>query len=232
MRVFKIVALTTVCIVLGIILAWQFTSVKKNQVLAQYEKKNTSQIIEELLAEKSNNDKLRARISMLQKEVDGFKTSKSGESELVKQLKDEMLKARIMAGLETVKGEGLIITVQSGGDREIEDRHIEDLINELKASDVQAVCVNEERIVSLSEIRNAGDYIMINGRQLVPPYTIKAIGDPTRMDRALNILRGLVEKFDYFEFEIDIKQEKNVIIPGVRDDGTVLRFNMLTPVEQ
>ena len=48
----------------------------------------------------------------------------------------------------------------------MEDRHIEELINELKASDVQAISVNDERVVAMSEIRKAGNYIMVNGTNL------------------------------------------------------------------
>jgi hypothetical protein len=48
-KIFKTISLTAVCLVLGIIVAWQYRSVKMNQVLAQYEKKNVSEIIEELL---------------------------------------------------------------------------------------------------------------------------------------------------------------------------------------
>ena len=39
MKTFKTISLTAVCSCLGIIVAWQYRSVKMNQVLAQYEKK-------------------------------------------------------------------------------------------------------------------------------------------------------------------------------------------------
>ncbi|HBR01661.1 MAG TPA: hypothetical protein DD738_03540, partial [Ruminiclostridium sp.] len=66
----------------------------------------------------------------------------------------------------------------------------------------------------------------------VPPYTIKAIGNPGDMANSLRLLGGILEKFQYYEFKVDLKEDENVVIPGVRDDGTVLRINMLTPVEQ
>ena len=230
-RTFKVVALTAVCLLIGIIIAWQFRSVKENEVLAQYEKKSVSEIVDELLMEKNNNEKLKTRIQELQQEVDAFKNDENVDKKYVEELKKEVERARIMAGLATVKGPGLIITVAPAGERTIEDKNIEELINELKASDVQAISVNDERIVATSEIRKAGDYIMINGNQLVPPYTIKAIGDAEKMEGALSLLGGVLEKFEFYNFKVDLKEE-NVIIPGVRDDGTVLRINMMTPVEQ
>lgn len=232
MKIFKIISLTTVCLLMGMILAWQFRSVKVNQVLAQYEKKNVSQIIDELLLEKSNNDTLKVRLQEIQKEVDAFKNGQNADDKYVESLEKSILDARIMAGLETVKGTGIILVIEATGIKTVEDQHIEELLNELKATDAQAICVNDERIVATSEIRKAGDYIMINGSQLVPPYTIKAIGDPDNMERSLRLLGGVLEKYQYYEFKVDLKKEGNVVIPGVRDDGTVLRINMLDPVEQ
>lgn len=230
MKTFKTISLTAVCLVLGIIVAWQYRSVKMNQVLAQYEKKNVSEIIEELLIEKNNNENLKQRIQELQKEVDTFKAGETGVRENVEALERSVLAARVKAGLETVKGAGLIITIEAGGLKTVEDRHIEELINELKASDVQAISVNDERIVAMSEIRKAGDYIMVNGNQLVPPYTIKAIGHADNMERSLKLLGGVLEKFQYFEFKTSLKKEENVVIPAVREE--YLKIDRLTPVVQ
>ena len=143
MKTFKIISLTAVCLILGIIISWQYRSVKMNQVLAQYEKKNVSEIIDELLIEKNNNENLKQRIQELQKEVDTFKAGETGVKENVEALEKSVQAARIKAGLETVKGAGLIITIEAGGIKTVEDRHIEELINELKASDVQAISVND-----------------------------------------------------------------------------------------
>lgn len=59
MRIFKIISLTAVCLLLGVFIALQFRSVKINQVLAQYEKKNVNEIIDELLMEKNTNEQLK-----------------------------------------------------------------------------------------------------------------------------------------------------------------------------
>ncbi len=230
MKTFKIISLTAVCLILGVIMSWQYRSVKMNQVLAQYEKKNVSEIIDELLIEKNNNENLKQRIQELQREVDTFKAGETGVKENVEAMELSVKAARIKAGLETVKGSGLIITIEAGGLKTVEDRHIEELINELKASDVQAISVNDERIVAMSEIRKAGDYIMVNGNQLVPPYTIKAIGHADNMERSLKLLGGVLEKYQYFEFKTTLKKEENVVIPAVREE--YIKIDRLTPVVQ
>ncbi|NLO93516.1 MAG: DUF881 domain-containing protein [Clostridiaceae bacterium] len=228
MKLFKSISLAVVCLILGVMMAWQFSSVKQNQVLAQYEKKNINEIFDELLIEKNNNENLKLRLQELQLEVDTFKAGETDVQENIKALEEAVLLARIKAGLETIKGPGLIITIEAGGIKTVEDRHIEELINELKATDVQAVSINDERIVGMSEIRKAGDYIMVNGNQLVPPYTIKAIGDPDNMERSLRLMAGVLEKFQYYEFIVNIKKEENVIIPAIREE--YIKIDKLTPV--
>ena len=230
MKTFRTISLTAVCLILGVIMAWQYRSVKLNQVLAQYEKKNVSEIIDELLIEKNNNENLKQRLQELQKEVDTFKAGETGVKENVEALEQSVQIARIKAGLETVKGSGLIITIDAGGTKTVEDRHIEEMINELKASDVQAISVNDERIVAMSEIRKAGNYIMVNGNQLVPPYTIKAIGNADNLERSLKLLGGVLEKYQYYEFKTTLKKEENVVIPAVREE--YIKIGKLTSVEE
>ncbi len=231
MKLFKVFSLTIVSLILGIIIAWQFTSVKQNQVLAQYEKKNISEIVQELLQEKSNNESLKERIQELQAEAEAFRNDDNVDKKYVEDLERARILARMLAGLETVKGTGIIITLDSAGEWSIEARNIQDLTNELKASDAEAISVNDERIVATSEIRDVGSYIMINGRQLLPPYTIKAIGKPAQLQGALELMGGVFATFDVYDFAYKISQEENVVIPAVRDDGTVLRNSYMTPVD-
>jgi uncharacterized protein YlxW (UPF0749 family) len=106
-----------------------------------------------------------------------------------------------------------------------------ELINELRASDVQAMAINDERIVATTEIRKAGRYLMVNGRQLVTPYLVKAIGDPQKMENSLRLLGGIVEKFNLYNFKVTVTPSEDIIVPAVRDDGTVLRTNLMTPVD-
>ena len=231
MKTGKVVALTIVCLIMGVIVAWQFGSVKANLQIASFEKKNVSELVEDLLAERSNNEKLQQRIEELQGELAAFDTEERVDQNTMEQLQQEVKAARVIAGLETVQGTGLILELDAEGDRVIEDRHMLELINELRASDVQAMAINDERIVATTEIRKAGRYLMVNGRQLVTPYTIKAIGDPAKMENSLRLLGGILEKFDLYSFRVTLTTSEDIIIPAVRDDGTVLRTNMLTPVD-
>jgi uncharacterized protein YlxW (UPF0749 family) len=68
MKVFKISSLTVVCLLLGIIIAMQYRSVKVNNTLAVYEQQRVNDLIMELLREQETNEQLTHRIEELQKE--------------------------------------------------------------------------------------------------------------------------------------------------------------------
>ncbi len=230
MKFGKVTALTVVCLIIGVIVTWQYGSVKANQQLASFEKMRVSDLVEEVLQERSNNEKLQQRIDDLSSELAAFDSEARTDRDAMEKMQQDTMAARVIAGLETVKGSGLLIELDAGGDRVIEDRHMLELINELRASDVQAMSINDERIVATTEIRKAGRYIMVNGRQLVTPYVIKAIGDPGKMENSLRLLGGIMEKFALYSFEVTLTEHENIIVSAVRDDGTVLRTDRLTPV--
>jgi uncharacterized protein YlxW (UPF0749 family) len=231
MKTGKVVALTIVCLIMGTLVAWQFSSVKANQQIASFEKKNVSELVEDILQERANNEQLQLRIEALQAELEAFDSEERVDQNTMAQLREEVKAARVIAGLETVRGTGLLIELDAEGDRVIEDRHMLELINELRASDVQAMAINDERIVATTEIRKAGRYLMVNGRQLVTPYLVKAIGDPQKMENSLRLLGGIVEKFNLYNFKVTVTPSEDIIVPAVRDDGTVLRTNLMTPVD-
>ncbi len=231
MKFFKVASLTVVCLLLGIVIAMQYRSVKLNNTLAVYEQQRSSDLIADLLRVQKNNEQLKQRIDELQKDLDTYRTRGKDDNEFIQELRDDILELQIIAGKKTVKGKGVIVTIESVGNAQVDDSSILAVLNELRAADVQALAVNDERIIATSEVRRAGSYMMVNGRKLLPPYIIKAIAEPTKLESSLKIMGGVVEMLKYYNLKVDVKQEENVIIPAVRDDGTVLRYDMLTPVD-
>lgn len=69
-------------------------------------------------------------------------------------------------------------------DGRVVDRDIVTVVNGLWAAGAEAVAVNGHRLTSLAAIRAAGDAILVDFRALAPPYTVAAIGDPSRLQTA------------------------------------------------
>lgn len=231
MKIARNLAIMMVCMLLGTMLALQYRSVNHNQSIASLENKRLEELKEEVIKLQNQKNELQERYQKLEEENQTFARVKAGDSEAVQQLKNNLLKARIFAGLETVKGAGIIVTLDNNGFLEVTDLDILNVVNELRASGAQAISVNDERIVAMSEIREAGQYIVINGKQFRAPFVIKAIADPDNMERALMMIDGVVDNLEEDGLNVSLKKSDEIVIGKFIDDGTSIRTDLLTPVE-
>lgn len=104
----------------------------------------------------------------------------------------------LLAGAVPVSGPGLEVVVDdaedtrggAGSPREttgfsdtgrVRDRDLQLVVNGLWAAGAEATSINGQRLTSLSAIRAAGEAILVDNRPLVPPYTVRAIGDPGQL---------------------------------------------------
>lgn len=225
MKLGRNLAITLVCIILGVMLAWQYKSINYNQSVAMLQNKRTEELKDELIRlQKANND-LRNRLQQLQEENLALEKARAGDDILKKELE----KIRIFAGLKDVKGRGVIVTLDNNQFATVHAEDIRDVINELRAAGAQAISVNDERVVAMTEVREAGNFIMINGIQMQAPFVIKAVSDPDNLDRSLSIIDGVLDRLRDWQLNVSVKKSDEIIIPKVREE--VFRIDMLTPVE-
>lgn len=230
MKIGRTIAITIVCIILGIMVAWQYKSINYNQNVATYENQRAEELMGELIRLQKSNADLRTQLQKLQEDVKLYESAKAGSDEASKKLLDELQVARTFAGLTDVKGKGVIVTVESEIYSTIYDSDILAIVNELRAAGAQAISVNEERIVATTEIRDAPPYKMINKVPVTQPFVIKAIGNPEQLENSLNMTDGVVESLQVY-MDIKIEKSDEVYIPKVRDDGSVLKIDLLEPVK-
>ena len=230
MKITRNIAITIICVILGIMLALQYKSINYNKSISIYENVRLDELKDDLIKLQNQKNDLQDRLKELEKENQTYEKIKAGDSEAAIQIKNNLDKARIFAGLVTVKGKGIVITLNSNSYMKVEDIDILNIVNELKATGAQAISVNDERIVAMSEIREAGQYIMINGKQMVEPYVIKAIADPDKLERSLRLMGGVVDSLESLQLKIDIKQENKIVINAFINDNTTIKTNLLQPV--
>lgn len=97
--------------------------------------------------------------------------------------------------------------------------HDEDLLrvlNELRAAGAEAISLNDQRIVAMSEVRCAGPTVSVNNVRSAPPYVIKAIGAPKTLISALRLRGGVVETFEFWRIQVKIKTVDKLRIPALK----------------
>ena len=220
-----------VCMILSMMLVLQLKSKYNNSKI----NKNTSIRMEvlkdELLATKNLNDGLRSRNEELVNQIKEYENDKGNYTLYEKNLKIELDRARMIAGLVDVEGKGIVIQIDNA-DGEIEQDDILKLLNELRASDAQALSVNGERIISTSEVRKAGRYVIINGKQFLAPFEIKAIAPQEKVENAISMIGGILEELrELYKLNVDVKKVDKIVIPKIKDDGSSFNVDMLRKVE-
>src|SRR5690554_2856397 len=227
------VAITMICVLLGVMLAWQYKSINNSVTLKQYENKRLEELKDEIIELQNKNNSLQVKLQELIDRNRLLESQGDDAESFRNDLESRLLKARIFAGLEPVEGPGLVITIENGKHFNVQDDDILSVINELRAADAQAVSVKDERILAMSEIRSVSNssYIMINGRQMVSPFVIKAIGDPDKMEHSLKMIGGIIEEISAY-VDVAVERSDNVVIAAVRDDGTVIRTDLLVPLTE
>jgi uncharacterized protein YlxW (UPF0749 family) len=231
MKIARNIAMTMVCILLGIMLALQYKSINYNQSLASLDNKRVDELKTDLIKLQEQKSALQDKLKELEADNKIYAKAKAGDSAAAKQIQDDLEKARVFAGLEKVKGKGLIVTLENNGFVHVEDYDILNVVNELRAAGAQAISVNGERVVAMTEIREAGQYIMVNGKQFSAPFEIKAIADPEDLERSLTLIGGVVEGLEDDQLKVNLKKADEVIINKFVDDSTTIKMNLMTPTE-
>jgi uncharacterized protein YlxW (UPF0749 family) len=98
-------------------------------------------------------------------------------------------RAELNTGFAAVRGPGVRITVSNREntdvDNEIRDEDLATLVDGLWAAGAEAVAINDQRINALGGIRNTGRAVHVNGRPVLAPYVVQAIGDTRSLQARL-----------------------------------------------
>jgi uncharacterized protein YlxW (UPF0749 family) len=223
------ISIMMVCLVVGILLSVQF------RTSANYGTSIRGDRVEDIALK---NNTLTQEKDALSKEVVSLReklTNVGSDSKLTADLQEELRKSNMAAGLTPVSGPGIIVTlndsprnIQPGDDPNallVHDEDILKIVNEMRASGAEAICVNNERITAMSEIRCAGTTILVNLNKIAPPFVIKATGNPQLLESGLSIRGGELENLKTFGLQTQLARNVKIDIPAYTG---VLKFEYTT----
>ncbi|HPD00848.1 MAG TPA: DUF881 domain-containing protein, partial [Acetivibrio sp.] len=150
-------SITLICLILGVMLSWQYKSIQNNKKMASYQSGTLYTLQEELLAEKTKNENLRARNQELEDQVSKYINAEGNNKKIEESLRDEIQRCRTLAGLNDVVGPGVEIVIDDGEYSSVTDNYLLVFINEVRAAEAQAISINGERIVAMTEIKMTND---------------------------------------------------------------------------
>ena len=229
--------LAAVCFILGMMLVGQFRSVQiSDGGVTSYQR--AQELSSQLKHITDERDMLKREVMELRAGIAEYEESASEISGLTDAMKKELEKVRMTSGLLAGTGPGIIVTLddsnvpkQPSEDPNLFLIHDEDLlkvINELFAAGAEAVSVNDQRIITNSEIRCVGPTIIINSVRLAPPFVIQAVGDADILESSLKMRGGVIETLQVFGIQVNIKKHDKIEMPSY---GGPIQFKYLKPIK-
>ena len=195
-KVTLIIMIAISCFVLSLVMCMQFKIVKQTDITLIEAMRE-----EELKSELANFKQLYKQAEEQYQEkllkLNEYREKEESEEESEKLIANELIQSTMYLGKTDVKGEGIIITIKDIDELTIEGENIdpisaEDLliiVDYLRLAGAEAISINEERIINMSEIVDISSYIIfVNQQRILSPYVIKAIGNPVNIITKVNLL--------------------------------------------
>lgn len=164
----------------------------------------------------SRAESLREEQQALQAEYDRVVAGGAEAREAAEEAARRAEELAILAGSLPAAGPGVELTVPDPGD-ELRATLVLDAVQELRDAGAEALQIGNVRIVVSTAFEDApgSPGIRVGGRDVAPPYVLKAIGPAADLDSALGIPGGVVETLEAEGFEPSVVQSERLVVDAV-----------------
>lgn len=185
-------------------------------------------------------EELKKMLKDMENKIQLYENSAKENRDIIDLLNDELDRTKLIAGFVSVKGPGIIVKMADNMSEEaagqeldldiIHDADVLRIINDLKEAGAEAISINGQRVLSISEIKCGGPIIRINGKSVGTPIYIKAIGDPKLLNAAINAPNTYgyaLKNIDQLVIETQVSDE--IVIPAYIGS---IEFKYAKPIEE
>ena len=215
-KITVVITIAIACFALATVMFMQFKIVNETDITSIETMRE-----EELRAELANWKQMYKEAEEQYEEktakLDEYKEKEQSSEESSELVKKELSQTNMYLGKTDVQGEGIVITIKDINSEDVEPIASEDLliiVDYLKLAGAEAISINEERIINMSDIVDVNNSIIyVNQQRILSPYVIKAIGNSTNLESTLLGNGGYVEQLRNIGFDISIDKYNKVTIP-------------------
>jgi len=211
-----------VCFLLSFAITLQYKSVTRNTSLTKGQLQRNEDLQTQLINANEENIELKRENFQLSSDLETYRNEIAENSDGSNTLKKELDNARMLAGLTSLEGPGVVVTISDSkeklpeeGDASsyiVHDTDLRSVVNELFSAGAEAISINDERLITTSSIRCVGNTILVNNRRCAPPFEIKAIGDSDVLEAGLNIREGIIDILKLYKIEVNVTKSSKVKI--------------------
>jgi len=179
------VTIGIICFILVFTMFVQFNTIEQTD-LANIATMRETELREELAKWNTKYEDLYQKYEEDKVKLEEYKLSLGTDVEAKELLEKELKQTNMLLGLTEVKGKGIKVILSDNEEEDIEAYDLLELVNELRLAGAEAISINGERIIAMSEIVDINySFIVVNGNRISSPYSVKAIGDQTYLESGL-----------------------------------------------
>lgn len=161
--------------------------------------------LKETLAQyKADYQEVQNELQDVKTKIDEYRKNEESEEETIKLLEKDLADTNMKLGLTDVQGEGITITMTNTDEGAVSYSDLLGLINELTLAGAEAISINDQRIVAMSDIVSPDNFILVNLERVSSPFVVKAIGDTKHLESALSIKNGYIDRNEE-KYNINLK---------------------------
>ena len=206
------------CLALSIVMFMQFKLVNETDITS-IENMREEELRTESANWKEQYDEANEQYEQKSATLQEYKEKEESDAETENLVNAELANVNLILGKTDVEGEGITITLRDSSNDDgdlltITTDNLNTIINELKMAGAEAISVNEERIINMSDIAPINDksLILINGQRVISPYVIKAIGDSTYLESTLVGKGGSIDELEKLGYDVAVEKSDKITI--------------------
>jgi uncharacterized protein YlxW (UPF0749 family) len=191
-------------------------------------------LVETVVTLQAQQEDLKTKILDLRSQITAAEAGAAGSDQLVRQLNEALLAARVAAGIVALEGPGIVLQLEdshapvppggSAADYLVSAHDLRTAVEELWLAGAEAIAIGGERITPTTAIVDIGGSVLVNSAYLAPPYQVAAIGPADLYDQ-LVASSGFVEliaaRADRFGIRVSFAQPDTVVVPAYAGSVTL-----------
>jgi uncharacterized protein YlxW (UPF0749 family) len=203
------VALAVVTFLLGFLVVVQLQAQQAGTGLETQSSQDLTLLIANVT---TRNDQLRGDVSDLQRQLDTITAARAGGETALGQLRADLERVRIWAGIDAASGPGIRVLLFGG----VPAGAVSDLVNELRNAGAEAISVGGVRVVAGTVVAGPAGDLSVENTALGARIEILAIGNPPALTGALTRPGGIVAQLQatYDDAQVEVTPLDMVALPA------------------
>jgi len=204
------------CLLLGVAIATQVRQTTSGDSLDTARPADLLVLLDSLRQREAT---LNTEVAELQRSLNALHASGSSDQAAIQNAEARLAALSILIGTVGATGPGVTVRIEDRGPG-VAPQAMLDVLDELRAAGAEAIQISDAHLAVRAGVDTwivgSPGALTVDGKTLMPPYSVVAIGDPPTLAAAMNIPGGAVDSVKRVGGTMSVQQGDKVDITALR----------------